>query len=559
MLQTMLLPWAQRIFGCVMLAVALTACSGGGGGGASQTVSVQLTGTIRYEDKEYDAYGFTGNTTFKPVRFAVVDLVNDDDSVVATTSTDEYGRYQLSGWAQNPRLRVLAQTNDTIGTTVSIRNYSGTLYAVSQLLDTSTGPVLDLDIEKTSAVAGAFNMMDVFTTAVQFVQQLSNKPMPALNAFWVDKNNKYGTYYCYSNLGTSSCPQGKGIYVLGGTSTGGDSDHYDDDVLYHEFAHYIEGMVGAQDSPGGTHYLTENDQDLRLTWSEGLGGFFPAAIKTWLSKTNPQLLSSAPGIAPTYFIDTYGWYVGIAMDFKNPNSAFCSYHLDCFIYSSNEVAVAKILIELMDRYGMQAVWDIYSNYMASSTPLPATLETFWDGWMAQRAPSSSERNNVSDIFSERQVNYKFDSFESDNDISYSHEMTVCETASCSGETHYIYYDSYNTDKDLTAFYAQKGKSYFVETYDLSNGADTYIRILDRFGNVTYSRSGDIMINDNRPGTVMCGTYDSVCRVHNDGLMLSSELTFTPITSGTYYVEVSSSSSRPKAAGRYGTYSLEISD
>jgi hypothetical protein len=42
-------------------------------------------------------------------------------------------------------------------------------------------------------------------------------------------------------------------------------------------------------------------------------------------------------------------------------------------------------------------------------------------------------------------------------------------------------------------------------------------------------------------------------------MLSSELSFNPANSGTYYVEVTSSSHRPAAAGRYGTYALQISE
>ena len=101
-------------------------------------------------------------------------------------------------------------------------------------------------------------MLDVYASATQFIRELSNAPMPELNVYWQNKSNSYGTYYCFTNRYSRSCPQGKGIYILGGRSSGGgDTDHFDDDVLWHEYAHYLEGMVGAQDSPGGTHYLTE--------------------------------------------------------------------------------------------------------------------------------------------------------------------------------------------------------------------------------------------------------------------------------------------------------------
>jgi hypothetical protein len=66
-----------------------------------------------------------------------------------------------------------------------------------------------------------------------------------------------------------------------------------------------------------------------------------------------------------------------------------------------------------------------------------------------------------------------------------------------------------------------------------------------------------MANDNRPGTVYCGAYDDPCRIHNDSAMLSSELNFAPKNSGIYYVEVTTSPTKAAAAGRYGTYSLQI--
>jgi hypothetical protein len=76
-------------------------------------------------------------------------------------------------------------------------------------------------------------------------------------------------------------------------------------------------------------------------------------------------------------------------------------------------------------------------------------------------------------------------------------------------------------------------------------------------NVVVDATGQTMVNNDRPGTVYCYTYDNPCRIHNDDAMLSSSLTFTPLQSTTYYVEVSTSSSKPAAAGRYGTYTVRI--
>jgi hypothetical protein len=550
----------------VVMLLLLVACSGGSGGGnspvgASGTAqALQVSGVVQFEDKEYGKYGFNGNTKYKPVRFAVVDLVDANNAIIDTTITDDAGGYQLTGFGVSPRVRVLAQTGSLAGAVIKIHNHSGSIYAVSHELNEADEPV-EIKIDAQSDVAGAFNMLDVFASSSEFASQLTNTPMPDLNAYWQINSNSYGTYYCSSNYRGGSCPQGKGIYILGGRSDGGDSDHYDDDVLFHEFAHYIEGMVGAQDSPGGVHYLTENDQDLRLTWSEGLGGFFPAAVKSWMVENRPELLSISEELPPTYFVDTYGSTAGISIDMADPNKLFCPWGRDCYVYSSSEVAVVKILIGLMNEFGMQAIWDTYANYMAKGTVLPATLETFWDGWISQRAPGSEELTALQAVFNERKVFYQKDSFEMDNYLGVFRKLSVCDAQdwTCDAETHYIYHSSTTGDKDLVPFDVVQGKNYFIETVDLSNGADTYIRILDQWGNLAFDISGKAMANDNRPGTEFCGRYDNPCRVHNDGEMLSSELSFNPANSGTYYVEVTSSSHRPAAAGRYGTYALQISE
>ncbi len=549
-----------REYALPAILLLLTACSGGSGGGdSSKSVnmqSVQISGRIQFEDKEYGAFGFNGNTAFKPVRYAVVDLVDAYDSTVATTVSDESGQYTLAGSGANLRLRVLAQTGAASGAVITIHDHEGNIYAITAELELDPVQV-DIDISAGNDVAGAFNVLDAFTSSTEFVNQFTNTPLPELNAFWKVRSSQYGTYYCSSNYRSGSCPQGKGIYVLGGRSGGGDSDHYDDDVLFHEYAHYIEGLVGAQDSPGGVHYLTENDQDLRLTWSEGLGGFFPAAVKTWMTQHRPELLSTAAGLPPTYFIDTYGSTAGISIDMADPATMFCPWGQDCFVYSSSEVAVVKILIGLMNEFGMRAIWDIYANYMAKGTVLPATLETFWDGWMAQRAPGSEELAALEAVFNERLVFYQQDRFEIDNSAGMYRKLSICDTDACDNEKHYLYYDNFSSDKDLVAFDAVYGSHYLIETIELSNGADTYIRIVDAAGNQVFDIYGQKMANDNRPGTVYCGVYDDPCRIHNDSSMLSSELSFTPKYSGTYYVEVTTSPNKAAAAGRYGAYSLQI--
>ena len=521
-----------------------------------KTVSASVSGIVQYEDREYSYSGFTGDKTYKSVRYAVVDLVNARNNIVDTAVTDDQGYFELEGKGTNLYVRVMSMTTPAAGSVIEVSNYSGAVYAVRQNVEEDGEVILNFNIGSQGGLGGAFNILDVYTNASLFVGEVSTTPLPSLKVFWQAASSRYGTYYCQTNYKGGNCPQGKGIYLLGGSSSGGDTDEYDDDVLYHEYGHYLEAVYGTQDSPGGRHYLTDKDLDLRLAWSEGLGGFFPGAVKSWLKDNNPERLSTYEGNVSTYFVDTVGSTAAISIDMANPSRRFCLWGLDCFVYSSSEVAVAKVLHGLRESFGIQAVWNVFSGYMPSGTVHPSTLESFWDGWIDQRSPDEQELSLLHTIFEDRLIYYQSDDFESDDDHAQTRNVAVCDSEGCEGELHYLYNPSGN-DVDLISFDAQGGKDYLVETFDLSNGADTYIRILDAMQNIVVDQSGQTMINNDRSGTVYCYNYDNPCRIHNDDTMLSSSLRFTPSQSSIYYVEVKTSPSKPAAAGRYGTYTLRI--
>ena len=536
---------------------ALSGC-GNEGTAAQSQIAVDISGTVQYEDREYSYSGFTGNKSYKSVRYAAVDLVDGHNNIVDTSVTDDQGRFQLSGRGVNLYVRVMSMTDEDTTSVIEVSDYGGAVYAVRQSVQGEGEVVLDFNIDNQDRIAGAFNILDVYTNAALFVADVYTNPLPPLKVHWQPASSRYGTYFCQSNSTGGACPQGKGIYLLGGSANGGDTDEFDDDVLYHEYGHYLESVNTVQDSPGGRHYLTDNDSDLRLAWSEGLGGFFPGAIKSWLKDTNPQRLSTPSGVATTYFVDTVGTTAAISIDMDSPSRMFCLWGSDCFVYSSSEVAVAKVLHEVRKSFGMQAVWDVFSQYMSTGTNQPATLESFWDGWLQQRSPDAQELAQLHSIFEGRLIYYQDDDFESDDDRQVTRKLAVCGAGGCAGELHYLYnQNGAGNDVDLISFDAQSGQRYLIETLDLSNGADTYIRILDSMQNVVVDTSGQSMVNNDRPGTVYCYTYDNPCRIHNDDSMLSSSLIFTPGQSASYFVEVKTSPTKPAAAGRYGTYTIRI--
>lgn len=70
------------------------------------------------------------------------------------------------------------------------------------------------------------------------------------------------------------------LYLQGGQSgnvLSSDMDHFDNSVILHEYAHFLEDVFGAPNSPGGSH-SGDGIIDPRLAWSEGWANFFQAAV-----------------------------------------------------------------------------------------------------------------------------------------------------------------------------------------------------------------------------------------------------------------------------------------
>ncbi len=507
-----------------------------------------LVGQVRFEDRLYDSGGFTGATAFKPVRNVVIDLLDTSDQVVQSAHTDDEGRYIFPGVSfANYRVAVRAQTDVTRAALIEVADLAGAIYAVSASVDVAAANnALDIPL---SSAAGPFNILEVMQNGIEFATSFGATGLPPVRAFWQPGNYR-GTYYC-AGYDSSWCPRGPGMYIYS-EGDGGDTDEFDDDVLWHEFSHLLADTLSRDDSPGGCHYLGWNDLDMRLAWSEGWGDFFPAAVKAWLA-ADPLLssrLSLGDGVAPSVYVDTSGGGTIVSVDIAQASS-----HL----YASNELSVAKVLWEVQKQFGMAPLWTVLGNYMPSITT-PTNLEAFWDGWLATRSVTAEELGAMRTIFNARQIFYQPDVHEADENADAGRKLAVN-----SAETHYLYRDDGVADKDVVAFDVVAGNTYTVQTLGLRNGTDTWLRVRDAAGN-TLSVGGQALENDDQydssayfftdSGPASCGEP----RAHNNTTALSSALTFTAPASGTFYVEVSSSpDSVPyPQAGRYGTYSLRIS-
>ena len=298
--------------------------------GTSGTIS----GRVLYEDRELGSSSFTGAILLKPVRYADVEIVNTATAaVLLSTQTDSRGAYNVAApvGAASVYVRVNARATPPSATSsVRVVNLANAIYGLPSQAFSRSGSAQVMMTAQSAASSGAvFNILDVMTTGYDFVNVLNGAyPSTSLTTYWAP-GNTYGTYYCFGG-----CPSGNGIYVV--SRTGGDTDEYDDDVLWHEFGHFLAATYSVDQSPGGYHSLADNDHDLRFSWSEGWGNFVPGAIKSWLSAYDPSRLSAASGQSASLYVDTAG-AGGWSFDWmRRPRS----------LYSSRKVS-APFLSELV--------------------------------------------------------------------------------------------------------------------------------------------------------------------------------------------------------------------
>ena len=541
---------------------------------------ITISGAIYYEDKIYDELGMNGQTVFKPVRHAELELVDVSGSMPSlTTATSATGSYTINAASYDGKtvyLRIKSAATPHVSQANEVKDLSGALYAVPGVnltLQNNTAPTVNIAVPVSNTADGAFNILDVYTSGLSFVNSLTGAPSTALSltAYW-QPGNTLGTWYC-SAFSAAECPRGAGIYVLSDRVGQRDTDEFDDDVLWHEFGHFIADKLSKDDSPGGTHYLNDNQQDLRLSWSEGWGTFFPGAVKYWLD-ADPQrrtIISSAPGVTLSTYIDTNIVGVQFAIDIAAPEqSGFCGSN-SCK-YSSNEIAAANVLWSLLSQpatgYGMLPIWDTLTTLKtATVTVAPVNLEAFWDQFKFLRGASfASEQTAITGYYADRLINYREDAYEAGAaDDTASHARSV--TVPLLSDMHYLFKNDGSQDVDYVKFSAAAGQQFTVQTgvrEDFKNGADTTITIYNSGGAVT------VASNDNYNG-LSYGSCDSAgnCPANGDmydrvgnwvaPALLSSKVIFTAPVTDTYYVEIrpTSAAVRPPSAGRYGTYTLQI--
>jgi hypothetical protein len=528
-------------------------------GGSNLTFS----GKVEYQDKPYDINGFTGDLVPTPVRGVIINVIAIDGfATIATGATGPDGSFSFPN-INNPSsragiyLQVVSKTEPNNPAQVEIRNNAtdqALLSLISPGYDDSSGSDftgLQMTATADSGIGGLFNILDVFSMASELIQQqggLCKPPAttpcvpPLLVAYW-EPGSAEGTVYD---------DQLDAIFILGGGDSEGDHDEYDDSVIAHEYGHFVVHHFSKDDSPGGPHFISDNGQDIRLSWSEGWGNFFSSAVRN-----NPVYLDTADG----------GGTFSFSIEDYSPQELGLN---SLAVYTTSEIAVTGVLWDLFDdpsvlllslneshdqiALGFGPIWQAIIRFPDDQ---PTTMETFSVQFMTLQPPSDAD--NLKAIMRERKMNLfppEDDSHES-NDEANGTRLDVTNNPTQSRTLYRNDPDPFG-DEDIIPFSVGPG-NYILETFDLTNGADTFLFITD---SPTSSTPLNGWQNDNSNGQNYqnCGVNVlgiSSCPDNNKTKLASSiSFDWTGATT-TLYAHVKRSDSAPPSSGRLGSYNIRL--
>ncbi len=386
-----------------------------------------VTGKFQYEDREFDLNGFTGVVKPRPIRFADV-RIRVGTNQLAIGATREDGSFSIvvnDTTAQSITAVCLTSTSQTPNLLLDVRvanpdSSFGLFYSVASAPAAATGSgTVDFGTTiapYTNDAGKAFNIFDVGIDSEQFVaSSWANGGYPAekLTIIWSLTHPRSGSYYSES---------GSNKYIfIGGISA------YDDTIIAHEFGHYIDDMFSKSDSPGGSHYLGDDNQDMRLSWGEGLATFLGSSARLFRGYPRPDIYVNTNGtsLSWSYEIETLtatGTVIGNRTG------------------STNEIAVTAALWDIVDGADTQDnspgtdddplqrpfsdVWKSLTVYMPTVTQPGITVETFWDGWFAP-AVSNGALAGMQTIFSAvNGIEFIADSAEPDNSATVARALQV---------------------------------------------------------------------------------------------------------------------------------------
>ena len=399
------------IIGC---ALALTGCGGSAGSDSSSppsavtnvssgssTTLTRVTGNITYDRVPHaaDASLDYNRTIRQPVRGAVIEAVNAQGQVLATTRTDEAGDYGFDIDVNTSiRVQVKAQLLSDEGQQkwdlkVTDNTQSNSLYVLQgSLLDTGQNARQVRDLHAPHGwdgqsysdprAAAPFAILDSVYLAVKAIGEIDETvEFPPLEIRWSPNNRTLTGQRALGHIGTSSFVVSKedvdAIYLLGEADR--DTDEYDPHVILHEWAHYFEHALSRRDSLGGLHSLQDR-LDPRVAFSEGWGNAFAGNV------TGDPIYKDSSGT---------GQSKGFLFNLETLESQNRGWY--------NEASVSAVLYDIIDDAadagdtvsgGLSAIYNVMRSDDYINAPVFATIFSVADGLRKDMPEQETDLDNL---------------------------------------------------------------------------------------------------------------------------------------------------------------------
>ncbi len=227
-----------------------------------------------------------------PIRYAEVRVLKGDE-LVGCAETNASGEFTFDvERSNNSYLVEVVARADNSKLKVSVLNTpdDSEYYAVTRVFIADQNKNIGTLVASADGevLGGAFNIYDQIFKTNQYlrasVESCNNDCMefivaPKVTIYWSLGVNP-GQYYGNSSGISFYLPGKRELYILGGENdlpNRTDTDHFDNSVIVHEYAHFLQDVYSAIDSPGGAHN-GNSVIDPRVAWIEGFANFFSSAV-----------------------------------------------------------------------------------------------------------------------------------------------------------------------------------------------------------------------------------------------------------------------------------------
>ena len=234
----------------------------------------------------------------KNIRFADVEVLSSG-GCITSGQTDENGQFSLEvpyAAQREYTIKVLSRAdNNEVKASIQDDPHKSQSHFTSKTITLeSQSPVEDILLTAPAdETGGAFNIYNQIVEANLFLREQTKgcqdfisscQPFtvaPKVYVYWKkgfnpvrylsDSSSKSFSFYL---------PERRQLFIVGGSNDNievSNTDHFDNVIILHEYAHFIEEAFSIIDTPGGSH-SAKYVIDSRLAWSEGVATFIANAI-----------------------------------------------------------------------------------------------------------------------------------------------------------------------------------------------------------------------------------------------------------------------------------------